>query len=224
MGKNTKRRKVPHNSNSNIRGNTRNNVRGPANKNRKKKKKMKLNKFKFIRNILFLVIILIAILLTVHYFKEKAIAKEQAAIAAEQQQQIANKISLNNSKKTEFLNKENKLLSDLERYNQNLAVSVNYPSSVVNIYPDSLNAANSLKSNLDSYSQYLSSTELNNYNQFITTLLNLNTNYINSVITYNKNISLTEPNMNLLKSQKAAINSNYMDLNNFIGKNTNIFS
>lgn len=188
-----------------------------------KRKKIKVNKAKIYRNLSIVFIIIIAVG-TVHvYLEQRTLAKQRATIAAQQQEKAAQIAQATSAKKTEFFNKENTILSDLQRYNQNVGIAMNYPSSEVNIYPDSLNAAASLKSNLETYAQYLSPAEISSITEFVNNLIAANTTYINDIKTYINMIDSSTPNMNAIKQQKTAINNSYTNLNNLISKNQNIF-
>lgn len=198
----------------------------PKNLNVKKsyvKKKKKFNKLKLYRNLFFVFLIILAIFLVRNYFIQKSIEKQNAVIKAKEIQQEQAKITLDNSKKAEFFQKETTLLENLERFNQNLATIMNYPSSVFNIYPDSLNAVTAIKQTFSEYSQYLSSSEITNITNFINNLTTANNSYINDILAYNKNISSSSPDMALAKTQKAAVNTDYTNLNNLISQNQNIF-
>lgn len=197
-----------------------------ANKNRniKRKKKMRINKITIYRNLFFIFAIIIIIVLAHSFFVQRAITKKNEAVQVQEQQKEATTAKMNLEKRNEFFTKEAKILSDLQRFNENVGLVMNYPSSVVNIYPDSLNAATALKNNLSEYAQYLSSTELSNVSSFINNLVSANTTYINAVVAYNKLISSSAPNMQVANSQKTTISNDYTNLNNLISKNQNIFT
>lgn len=188
-----------------------------------RRKKMKINKAKIYRNLAIIFIIIIAVGAVRIYLSQRALAKQQAIAAAQQQQKAAQAAQATTSKKDEFFSKENTVLSDLQRYNQNVGIAMDYPSSEVNIYPDSLNAAASLKSNLESYAQYLTPTEISSITEFVNNLISANTTYINDIKAYIKMIDSQNPNMNAIKQQKTTISNDYTNLNNLISKNQNIF-